>query len=296
MMKPIVLFYHVEKCGGTSLIASSRMRSGLKHCDLVLKNKFSNMASICDLKRGIRYYPNADFIAGHCLNPSLIDDYTAYLKDHHKRRAIHITLVRNPLLRILSDYTHDCKRRGSEIPFAEYLQIEWKHNYLTQFFGAGNIDNAKTSLAKMHIASDIGDEGTIRHRLAQEHNIRLLDSVQTNQSSGAMPASVSLKNGVKIGKYTISKNDAALLNANCKLDRELVARINSEGKTPNKASKIADDMHERATRSGLNRIFRNYIYKPFGCQRIGLTVLPRNAFAAQDVHFDGTTSIWSDQK
>jgi hypothetical protein len=289
---PIALFYHVEKCGGTSLISSSRMRPGFLHCDLVIKDRQANAASSDDLARALKYYPKADFISGHCLNPMRAKDYSDVIASCRGRRAVHIALLREPQARLLSDYTHDLERRGSNASLDDYLETGWKQNYLCRFFGEGDLDPAASVLRSFDLVADVASEGAVIARLAEDHEIELLPPAHVNSARAGLSPELSVEGGVSIGRYRVSEAHARRLRDVTALDQALLAKIDllppeAQGRT--EKPKLAED----ATRSGRARWYRNLVYKPLGCRRFGETALPRNAKPAGDVAFSDPGSIWS---
>lgn len=131
----LIIFVHVEKCGGTSLLSSSRRRKGLKHCDIISSKKFGNVASESDFGRSLGMYRNCDFITGHCLYPKYLAEYKniAISKGY---KPIVITSIRNPVDRLLSDYAH-ARRRGEVLGLDQFIDIPFKKNYICNFWGGG---------------------------------------------------------------------------------------------------------------------------------------------------------------
>lgn len=290
--KRLAIFLHVEKCGGTSLITMSRRRRVLGHCDLVMKNPRTNRATEKDFELALQAYPRLDFISGHCIDPADVPEFKSIALNRGYDDVYAFTVLRNPLARCLSDYVHDFSRRESMLSFESYLQIQWKQNYLVRFFGESNPRQATDALNSLDLVDTEGGIRAQQFLAANGFDFAALESPRSNVFEGTPPPCLKQADGMKLGKYSISKSDLLLLREVNQKDTALFegfASMNNEFRSHSPGNSIS----ETKSRPLYQRLFRNMVYKPLFARRLGSTILPRNSIPAEQVGFDGP-SIWSD--
>lgn len=133
----VLLFCHIEKCAGTTLVKQFRERLGVRHVDLIPANLNSNVAEKADLTATLRLVPFALAVAGHSIRPH-IDYGSAVAK---------VTLLRDPVKRYISEFRHDQERRGYKGSFEQWSGITSRRNHQTRFIaGDESLDQAKRIL------------------------------------------------------------------------------------------------------------------------------------------------------
>ena len=133
----LVMFCHIEKCGGTTLIELMRSRLGITHVDLIPKDLQANVATARDLKATLRRVPFARSVSGHSLRPHI--DYGPGVEK--------FTLLRDPVKRYVSEFRHDQERRHFTGTFEEWAALSSRWNHQTKFIaGEPCVDKAKRVL------------------------------------------------------------------------------------------------------------------------------------------------------
>lgn len=134
------MFCHIEKCGGTTLIAQLRYFFGASHIDIIpLDYGWANISTQKDIGAALRRIPFALSVAGHSIKP--------YLK--YDQCFAKYTLLRDPINRYVSDYLHDKERRGFQGSFEVWMQHSSRWNYQTKFLSGGNdLEKAQSILAE----------------------------------------------------------------------------------------------------------------------------------------------------
>lgn len=289
----LCIFSHVEKCGGTTLIAASRNRAALAHCDLVMRQTGTNSADTSDLRRAMRAYPKLDFLAGHCVDPGLLEQYRATASAQGYKTVHVVTTLRAPISRLLSDYVHDVTRRDSTLSLADYLNIEWKQNYLTKFFGNGDLRIAKSVLSSFDCVDTSGSRDVLLYLANNGFAFADSEPPRTNVYEQQPPACLAVKDGVTFGKYCISQANVDLFNAANQDDIALFDWVKSQN-SGRECKELSDakKIDEKRSRPTFQRLYRNIVYKLLFLRRRGFTPLPRNSQSAEKVGFQGA-SIWS---
>ena len=101
---------HIMKTAGQTFRAILRQSFPGSHCDLIV----GRPATASDVRWAKRFYPGLKSIAGHCVTPHS-DLETAGLNPRY------FTFLRDPCERCVSHYQFSMQRRGSRIPFEQWL-------------------------------------------------------------------------------------------------------------------------------------------------------------------------------
>ncbi len=272
-----ILFFHVEKCGGTSLLSGSRMRTGLKHCDVISSARNGNVISTNAFSRSAWLYPNADFFTGHCMRPGLKDAYLGILEGRFDR-TISITCLRRPIDRILSDYAH-AARRGEQLKLAEFARISYKRNYLISFLGEGDKIRASEFLDQLDFVLRAEEINGFVEYLNTQYGFGFIENIRTNEGNvDEAPSCLRVSGGVQVGKYQISKADAQLLAELNEDDLQLYQSTRFwENNSLAQAGTTQKRVKQNATHDLIGRLYRNLIYKPAMQHTFGYVYEQRNA-------------------
>ena len=101
---------HIMKTAGQTFRAILRQSFQGNHCDLIV----GRPAAASDVRWAKRFYPGLKSIAGHCVTPHSDLD-AAGLNPRY------FTFLREPRERCVSHYQFSMQRRGSRIPFEQWL-------------------------------------------------------------------------------------------------------------------------------------------------------------------------------
>jgi len=289
----LAIFPHVEKCGGTSVIAASRRRRALRHCDLVPSDRMANRASARDFGAALRAYRRLDFVSGHCIAPASLAEFRQMAIDAGYAHVVTVTVLRPPIERLLSDYVHDVTRRSSHLSLSDFIQIGWKQNYYIRFFGDGEPAEARRALDALDIV-DVSGGDRLRSELPRAgFAFAARDATRSNVFEATPPPDLCVEDGVAVGKYRVAPSDyeeMVRLNSD---DITLFSNISRSGDMAHEeATGLMPTISERESRPMSQRLYRNLVYKPLFARRAGMTLLPRNAAPAEQVRFAGQ-SIWS---
>jgi hypothetical protein len=276
LLKELFLFFHIEKCGGTSLLASSRRRKGLRHCDILTSNTSGNIASVTDFSKSLSLYKSCDFITGHCLYPGLITDYKNIA---HSRgyKPVTITSIRNPMDRLLSDYAH-ARRRGEVMNLDNFLRIPFKQNYICNFWGKGNPETALERLNKIDYVIKIEDLEEFIYFINTNHEIKLTNAAHSNASKiDELPDDLTVEGGVRASKYSISEENYRFITENNIKDTQLLENINFWSPAAKHDAKALTEIDAADTKQTWAWLYRNLVYKPLMQRRLGIVILKRNS-------------------
>ena len=201
----VFIFLHIEKCGGTSLLSSSRLRNGLKHCDIISSRKLGNVASVSDFERSLIMYRNCDFITGHCLYPEYIEQYKDVVRLKGKEPVV-ITTIRNPVDRLLSDYA-PARRLGEKMGLSQFIEIPCKKNYICNFWGGGVYSPALERINSIDYVVNIDSIEEFVRFINTKYRLKLGRASHRNSSKAeGLPKDLLLSDGVSVGKYTIDQD------------------------------------------------------------------------------------------
>ncbi|MEM7745945.1 MAG: hypothetical protein AAF409_19780 [Pseudomonadota bacterium] len=272
----LVVFIHIEKCGGTSLLASSRRRAGLRHCDIISSADLGNVATPRDFRRSLSLYRNCDFITGHCLHPAEIAGYRE-AAEKGGREPVFITSIRDPITRLLSDYAH-ARRRGETMGLQEFAAIPFKQNYICNFWGDGDSDTALARLSGIDHVIRVQDFEAFVPFANRRYELGLLDAVLSNQSEVEhFPDDLKITDGFRIGKYLIDPDvHASILQANAR-DQDLLGRLPYWTADASSAADEGSEVDVTKTKPIYSWLYRNFWYKPLMQRRLGEVYERRNS-------------------
>jgi hypothetical protein len=264
----VLLFCHIEKCAGTTLINQLRSKLGVRHVDLIPSDISANVAVEKDLDATLRRVPFALSAAGHSLKP-----YIGYGENVEK-----FTLLRDPVKRYVSEFRHDEERRGFEGSFQEWATLKSRWNHQTKFIaGENDLDKAKFILeneVSLFGLAEKYDEflELLALRLPQ------LSSATSEPANKSRIKTKITERDLEIARNA-NKNDIKLYEFASKLFEH-------------KKQQWKNYTPERYLVPGLgikaNLAFRNFYYKPlFGLKPFQPHALPVNAVNAQRAEKDG---------
>ncbi|SIT13901.1 Sulfotransferase family protein [Roseivivax lentus] len=260
MKRNILIFFHIEKCGGTSLVNYFRNNLPFQSCEALSK---TNVLSYKEWQTTLKTYPNLKVISGHNLNTNIIEWFTDAGFDVRS-----FTVLRDPLERCISDYLHDRRKKTFEGSLDEYASIPWKQNYISKFLGHGDTDKAEIGIKKIQSLVHVKDSSNFIEREIVEigHSITAPYTI-ANKATGILPDDVCVRHGVKIGKYSISHDSFELLRKYNQIDsaiwEEHLKRIDEVGEAPHHGIDYSDSNSPKdwALRK-LAHIYRNAYFKP----------------------------------
>jgi hypothetical protein len=276
--KPLFTFCHIEKCGGTTLIALLRRNLSWRHIDIIPSDKNSNLAHEADIATAMRLNPFVCSITGHGLRP--YGEYGAYTE-----RMVWYTILREPIARMCSDYKNDCRARGFVGSLTDWAQFPSTHNFMTRSLSAsGELEEAKDVLQNRFAYFGLLDEfdeclGGIRE-LFLSHPFALNYSVQNR----AEESSLESRRGTNFGRAITPGDLLAARDAN-NLDLELwkFARELKHSKSPARVREgrevpvVRKNTPMQNARLLIHGAIRNFIYKPMvGVMPGEIAALPRS--------------------
>lgn len=272
----LFMFFHVEKCGGTSLLSSSRRRKGLKHCDIISSKKLGNVASVRDFRRSLAMYTDCDFITGHCLYPGHIDEYKN-IASSKGYWPITITSIRDPVERLLSDYAH-ARRMGEIIGLDQFIEIPFKKNYLCNFWGRGDIGSAQRRLNGIDYVVNIRDFGRFVYYVNVNYGLQLLPASHRNSSSTEqLPKDLVVEGGVRMGKYSIDEDIHNKIYEYNESDQILLRRIKCWVPDEGVLEGSSREVGAGNTKQVWGWLYRNLWYKPRMQRAFGYLYEKRNS-------------------
>lgn len=281
-MRHVVVFCHIEKCAGTSLIKKSLQEIPFGSVGVLSK---SNKVDIKDLKKLKRLYGRPQIITGHSLTPTSFTD----LKDVFAEIKT-FTIFRDPFSRVISNYLHDKTRGVWDGSLSEFVSIPWKQNYMLRFLGGGDVKNGHEGFKAIDYKISVKNLKRSLPILINELNLPLTpDLVKKNsyqQNQSILPSDLSVENGVKIGNYSISQENYNLIKDFNALDIDFYDSALKEEeiwlshvKTTSTIPIQVPIQVPKKTNRFLMRIawvYRNIIYKPYVLGQFGPHRLPRN--------------------
>jgi len=133
----LVAFVHIEKAAGTTLIHILRHVFCGAYIDArPLRRESCGVFTSSDLRAVRKILPALRCIAGHSVVP------------HSDLLCVnYITLLRDPVKRYLSHYQHWVERKGRQMPFEAFLELDEMRNFQTKkIAGSDDVDKAKAIL------------------------------------------------------------------------------------------------------------------------------------------------------
>lgn len=126
-------FVHIEKAAGTSLIHAIRRQFFLRYADVrPLFLRDTDELTADDLRLFGRMLPRLHFISGHSVAPySDLEKVLPNLK--------YLSIVREPISRLESHFTHWAQRKGHTGSFSEFLSEDSMRNFMCKKI-SGNDD------------------------------------------------------------------------------------------------------------------------------------------------------------
>lgn len=279
MSREIILFFHIEKCGGTSLVEFFRRNLPFRACEAVSK---TNVFSEEELATTLKVYPRLKVLSGHNLTIDAIN----WLEDRNFE-VDSFTILRNPLERTISDFLHDYRKGTFTGSLIDYANISWKQNYLGKFLGSGDPAKAYRNLERIGSIIEIKQSMQFINQLSQAHGLvpRIPYAIENKAASG-LPEDVTVRDGAKVGRYSISQEaHTRLLHVNG-LDLDLWKYAQSRLVQP-VSEDIVRTKYPRRNSTGWKKLAaslqRNLAYKPMIGIRSKYYALPRNRANPQAV-------------
>lgn len=276
MTTPII-FCHIEKCAGTTLVSKFRKELPFKSADFLARG---NRPRTSELKALARLYPRLHLVSGHSLYPNLRSMFETQFGPVRM-----FTVVREPISRLISNYYYD-KRRGIWLGNLEdYMRIPWKQNYLLRFLGAGEVEAGQEgfdSLDDFLLVSEI--ESYLKPMLSN-FGLEISDSVPPQNEAKPdtidLPADLRALGGESFGRYKIQPDileEMRILNAqDLNFYQDAVAR-STKRKDWIAPGNSASFQAKASPIVKLAHVYRNSVYKLSVLKKLGHHSLPRNRF------------------
>jgi len=148
-----VAFHHIEKCGGLSLDLAFRRRYGLRYRYIIEENKWAQQSDPIVIHRECMQN-KLQAISGHTLRP-----ISKYLDTQH---FISITLIREPVMRYISDFLY-CKSRGFfKGGIEDWMKDNLRANHISKYL-CGHGKDPKECIAILDRCNLIADSTTLDH-------------------------------------------------------------------------------------------------------------------------------------
>ena len=263
----MIAFVHIEKCGGTTLIAMLRQAFFLDHFDVIPRDRRGMRFTPEDLEHVRRLRPSVKSLAGHSIR------LDARLHEHAPVR--YFTLLRDPVKRYLSDFEHLGKRfllkdhvhEGDDC-FERWLDMTERHDFQSKAIASTADANRACELLDSHFAV----VGTVEEYadfllalgevVTRRFDVRLppppdARNVRGNQSDVvAQRARLLDRYGDRVD--AANRQDLALYRH---VARKATARVG--GDQPLAAAPSSATAKPSTSRATLAWIYRNAIYKPY---------------------------------
>ncbi|MEH6714987.1 hypothetical protein [Parasphingorhabdus flavimaris] len=282
-MRRVIIFFHIEKCGGTSLVHFFRNNLPFQSCEAISR---TNALTISEWKKALLVYPKLKVISGHNLQVDIIDWF--------RKVGIEVesfVIYRDPIERTISDYLHDYRKGTFNGTLEEYAQILWKQNYMSKFLGSGHEMRALGNLEKFDHLVPVGESAQFAASLFSAHSIPVHHPYSiTNKAGGKMPDDVNVADGIRVGRYKIAEGVWHTLSEKNEMDITLFShfekkRVSRQYSVGEPQVRKADD--RTAVGPKLASAQRNLLYKPLIGVWSKYYALPRNRFDPRAVMAKG---------
>lgn len=150
--KPLLVFVHIPKAGGTTLIHLLRHNYFMSYCDVrPLRPRSQEFFCAEDMKTFLKMNPFIECIGGHSIRQ--YGDLDALFPN-----VRYITILRNPVNRCISHYQQRVTKFGN-ISFEEFLTRDWVRNLQTRHIaGSDDVQLAKKILTEKFFSVGILEE------------------------------------------------------------------------------------------------------------------------------------------
>lgn len=254
-MSMIITFSHIEKCAGTTLITAFRSLYGIDHFDTIPSRKDSMLLSETDMQLALRLNPGLKSIAGHSLR--------VYLPWTKKYDLLWVTLLREPVARMISDFNYHCNVLGYVGSYDDFIELESRNNFLVKSIcGCNDIDMAKFLLKSSF--SLVGTVNKINHFMVE---LTKITGARFDLYKGAKK-NISKKKNINVDD--LSKLQMRKTVNACQLDIELYEylvhqMIDGSGCYVNnqKHIKLSNEIRPSFIKYIAGNIYRNFLYKPY---------------------------------
>lgn len=254
-MGKIIAFSHIEKCAGTTLISAFRSLYGINHFDVIPVFKNSMLLSEDDLKIVLRLNPWVKSLAGHSLR--------VYLPWSEKYDFLWVTVLRDPISRMVSDYNYHCDKLGYVGEYERFIDLKSRANFLVKSIcGSDDVDAAKLLLKSSF--SLVGTVDRISSFMVELTNI-------TGAKFDFYKRSRVNKTGYKkIRVQDLTKEQMGKTIEACRLDiqlyeyliEELIGESGCYINNDKFKENISGEVKPSRMKYIAGNIYRNFIYKP----------------------------------
>lgn len=269
----MLLFLHIEKCAGTTIISHFRNQLPYESIDVLTRK---NKVCFQDIKIAKKLYAGAKVCSGHSITPDRIDVFEQLFGDVQT-----LSIIRDPIERVISNYVHDVRRGKWDADLSSYLRIPWKHNYLLRFLGGGRVEYGFRASEEIDFLLPVDQFEQCLPVVFESTKLNILTSLtKKNESSGTlMPKDVKIYGGVPVGIYCIREDEYDYASRVNKLDVEFWSSVKSNF-APYPIKEAGDgEVNSNTSRCKvrLASLYRNMIYKPMVLRQFGYHALPRNS-------------------
>jgi hypothetical protein len=280
-MENVVLFCHIEKCAGTSLVKKLTDEMPFRAVNLLVNQ---NTVTLKELKKTKLLYGRPKVISGHSINPSTFPNFRKVYPN-----ITTFTVLREPCARLISNYLHDRTRGVWDGNLHDYMSVSWKQNYLLRFLGGGDPEKGLLGYEKIDYKLSVKNINRSFPLLVKalglpiSRDLKKKNSFQQNNS--VLPKDISVENGVKVGHYSISHDTYKVMT---KLNEKDIAFYEMALKQEElwitqQSTSLAHDTSETIRTSKalqkLEWLYRNTVYKPFLIGKVGYHALDRNSYS-----------------
>ncbi|MBC2742001.1 MAG: sulfotransferase family 2 domain-containing protein [Desulfosarcina sp.] len=260
MIGKLIVFVHIEKCGGTTLIDVLRRSFGCNHVDMIPGSKRAMLIDQTDFDRLVRLRPAVCSIAGHSLRP--------YLELCGGGRDLqYYTLLRDPIRRYISDFKYFVDVLGYPPDFNTWLAREDRRNF--QVKALAGVDDV--SLSKRILAERFSLFGFVEKYDLFFGHLRTLSLPYWLTPDFSVKNSTDDRSVRNSTEVDFERYAEAIEEANLK-DIELYAFAQNLAKKRGWLAEPAGQMIKGSDHSRrlferynlvLNRLYRGLVYKPY---------------------------------